>query len=465
MKQSNSAVGYLPEERPGFVKLLLYAIQQVIVMFPATVTVALVTGFQVSTTIFASGLATLCFILITGRKIPLYYGSSFAYLTAIASMCAAEGFEKVDGILPTEAIQYAQFGIIFSGLISIAAGLLVKFFGKKVVETILPASITGPVAMIIGLTLAGNALSDAIPAATEGATTETVAWTVVALVTLLSTILYARYLKGFLGQLPLLLGVLTGSVVAGIFFAAGTNLFREVPAAALDASLWKLGDGSIFAVPAFSLPKVSWTAVAAIMPIAIATIPESTAHMYQLDIYVNDVAKRKGSKKKYDLIGLLDRNLIGDGICDMISGVVGGPAGTNYGENISTMAITKVFSVPVLAVAAVIAMIVSFFTPLIRVIYGIPLAVIGGLEGYLFGAIAAQGIAIMIEKKVDMFSSKNIAVIASIMVIGIGGQYAFGGNIPFFGLQVPCIAGAAIFGIVLNLLLSIGEKKAKAEKE
>ena len=460
----NTAVGYLPEERPGFVKLILYAIQQVIVMFPATVTVALVTGFQVSTTIFASGLATLCFILITGRKIPLYYGSSFAYLTAIASMCAAEGFEKVDGILPTEAIQYAQFGIICSGLISIAAGLLIKFFGKKVVETILPASITGPVAMIIGLTLAGNALSDAVPAATE-VSAETIAWTAVALITLFSTILYSRYLKGFLGQLPLLLGVITGSVVAGTIYATGAaNLFRAVPAAALEASVWKLGDGSIFAVPAFSFPKVSWTAVAAIMPIAIATIPESTAHMYQLDIYVNDVAKRKGSKKKYDLVGLLDRNLIGDGICDMISGVVGGPAGTNYGENISTMAITKVFSVPVLAAASIIAMVVSFFTPLIQVIYGIPLAVIGGLEVYLFGAIAAQGVAIMIDKKVDMFSSKNIAVIASIMVIGIGGQYAFGGNIPFFGLQVPCIAGAAIFGILLNLILSIGEKH-KAAKE
>ena len=460
----NTAVGYLPEERPGFVKLILYAIQQVIVMFPATVTVALVTGFQVSTTIFASGLATLCFILITGRKIPLYYGSSFAYLTAIASMCAAEGFEKVDGILPTEAIQYAQFGIICSGLISIAAGLLIKFFGKKVVETILPASITGPVAMIIGLTLAGNALSDAVPAATE-VSAETIAWTAVALITLFSTILYSRYLKGFLGQLPLLLGVITGSVVAGIIYATGAaNLFRAVPAAALEASVWKLGDGSIFAVPAFSFPKVSWTAVAAIMPIAIATIPESTAHMYQLDIYVNDVARKKGSKKKYDLVGLLDRNLIGDGICDMISGVVGGPAGTNYGENISTMAITKVFSVPVLAAASIIAMVVSFFTPLIQVIYGIPLAVIGGLEVYLFGAIAAQGVAIMIDKKVDMFSSKNIAVIASIMVIGIGGQYAFGGNIPFFGLQVPCIAGAAIFGILLNLILSIGEKH-KAAKE
>ena len=160
----------------------------------------------------------------------------------------------------------------------------------------------------------------------------------------------------------------------------------------------------------------------------------------------------------YSLIDLLDINLIGDGLCDMVSGVVGGPAGTNYGENISTMAITKVFSVPVLMVASVLAMVVSCFTPLIKVIYGIPLAVIGGLEVYLFGAIAAQGIAIMIDKKVDMFSSKNIAVIAAIMVIGVGGQYAFGGNIPFFGAAIPCVAGASIFGILLNALLSIGDK-------
>lgn len=465
MKKQAQAVGYLPEERPTTWKLILYAIQQVIVMFPATVTVALITGFQVSTTIFASGLATLCFILITGKKIPLYYGSSFAYLTAIASMCAAEGFEKVDGILPVEAIQYAQFGIIASGIISILAGLLVRFGGRKSVEKILPPSITGPIAMIIGLTLAGNALGDAIPKV-DVPTPETTGWTVVALVTLLSTILYSKYLKGFLGQLPLLLGALTGCIVAGLFYFIGdTNLFRAMPAVALEASAWKWGDGSIFAVPAFSFPKVSWVAVAAIMPIAIATIPESTAHMYQLDIYVNDVAKKKDKKMKYSLVDMLDRNLVGDGICDMISGLVGGPAGTNYGENISTMAITKVFSVPVIALAAVIAMVISFFTPLIRVIYGIPLAVIGGLEVYLFGAIAAQGIAIMIDKKVDMFSAKNIAVIATIMVIGIGGNYAFGGNIPFFGVQVPCIAGAAVFGILLNFLLSIGEKKEAVTEE
>lgn len=464
--EKHSAVGYLPGETPPIGKLILYALQQVIVMFPATVAVALITGFQVSTTIFASGLATLCFILITGKKIPLYYGSSFAYLTAISSMCAAEGFERIDGILPTVAIQHAQFGIIMSGIISIIAGVIIRFCGRKAVETVLPPAVTGSVAMIIGLTLAGNALGDAIPAKAvneAGAAVVTAQnswWIVVSLVTLLSTIFYSKYLKGFLGQLPLLLGALTGCVFAAVaYFGFDINLFRSMPAAALDASLWKLGDGSIFAVPAFSLPRVSWTAVAAIMPIAIATIPESTAHMYQLDIYVNDVARRKGKKLGYSLVDMLDRNLIGDGICDMISGVVGGPAGTNYGENISTMAITKVFSVAVLAVAAVIAMVISFFTPLIQVIYGIPLAVIGGLEIYLFGAIAAQGIAIMIDKKVDMFSSKNIAIIASIMVIGIGGNYAFGGNIPFFGIDVPCIAGAAIFGILLNLLLSIGEKK------
>ena len=201
------------------------------------------------------------------------------------------------------------------------------------------------------------------------------------------------------------------------------------------------------------------------MPIAIATIPESTAHIYQLDIYINDLAKKKKSTKKYNLADKLGLNLIGDGIGDMVSGFVGGPAGTNYGENISAMAITKVFSTSVLIVAAIIAMIISCFTPLINIIYSLPTAVIGGLEVFLFGAIAAQGMAIMIDKKVDMFSSKNIAVIATIMIIGVGGQYAFGGNIPFFGLDIPCVAGAAIFGILLNLVLSIGPKKRKQIEE
>ena len=485
MNNRNPVVGYLPDERPTTWRLFLYALQQVIVMFPATVTVALITGFQVSTTIFASGLATLFFILITGKKIPLYYGSSFAYLTAIAGLVTSEAImgklspealEQLnawkDGLvatLPMEAVQYAQFGIVMSGFISIIAGLIVRFSGAKAVEKILPASITGPVAMIIGLTLAGNALGDAYTASATFTGDSGLVW-VVSLSTLLSTILFSRYFKGFLGQLPLLLGAGVGCLVAAVIYwiggsTADYNLFDIMTVDTVVAdSTWKLGTGSFFALPAFSLPKISLEAVLAIMPVAIATIPESTAHMYQLDIYVNDIAKKKGSEKKYNLISMLDRNLIGDGIGDMITGFIGGPAGTNYGENISTMAITKVFSVPVLIVAAILAMIISCFTPLIQAIYAIPTAVIGGLEIYLFGAIAAQGIAIMIDKKVDMFSAKNIAVIATIIVIGVGGQYAFGGNIPFFGMDIPCVAGAAIFGILLNLLLSIGEKKEEKEE-
>lgn len=480
MSQQEKVTGYLPDERPPLGKLLLYALQQVIVMFPATIAVALITGFQVSTTIFASGLATLCFILITGRKIPLYYGSSFSYLTAVISLMTSRSImdklspealaqltawqQRLTSVMPAEAIAFAQFGIIMSGFVSIAAGLLIRFSGKDAVEKILPPTVTGPIAMIIGLTLAGTALSDAAPSA-GGAGIMASGWVwAVSLATLLSTVLFSRYLKGFLSQLPLLLGAAVGCAAAGLLYAFGgmeMSLFRKIPEEALSASLWQNG---IFAVPAFTLPKASVAAVLAIMPIAIATIPESTAHMYQLDVYVKDLARKKNREGKYNLTDKLGLNLIGDGLCDMVSGVLGGPAGTNYGENISTMAITKVFSVPVLAVAAVIAMVISFFTPLIKGIYAIPTPVIGGLEIYLFGAIAAQGIAIMIEKKTDMFSAKNIAVIASIMTIGIGGNYAFGGNIDFFGLQVPCIAGAAIFGIFLNLLLSIGEKRKPASQ-
>lgn len=462
MSKKNQVIGYLPDERPPFFKLLLYAIQQVIVMFPATVTVALLTGFHISTTIFASGLATLCFLLITGKKLPLYYGSSFSYLAAIGSLMASEALV---GASLDEKIAVAQFGIIMSGFVSIAAGLIVNRFGKNAVEKALPASVTGPIAMIIGLTLAGNALGDATSTVVDASTGAAAAGDpqlvsnmalLVALITLISTILFSVYLKGVLGQLPLLLGPIVGCIAALIIsLTTGVNLFKQVPA--------DVANAGVFALPHITLPKPSWMAVAAIMPVALATIPESTAHVYQLDIYVNDLAKKKGSDKRYDIESKLGLNLIGDGIGDMVAGAIGGPGGTNYGENISAMAITKVFSIPVLMAAAVIAMIISCFTPLVGAIYSIPTAVIGGLEIFLFGAIAAQGVAIMIDKNVDMFSSKNIAVIASIMIIGLGGQYAFGGNIPFFGIEVPCVAGAAIFGILLNLLLSIGSKKKKQD--
>ena len=443
-------IGYLPDEKPPIWKLILFALQQILVMFPATVLVAILTKFDISTTIFASGLATLCFLLVTRGKIPLFYGSSFSYIAAIVSITSAQGVDL--GTL----ISRAQFGIIMSGLVSIAAGLIINFFGTDKIEFVLPPSVTGSIAIVIGISLAGVAMRNAsgwnlyrMPDSPPAAIT---AYWIVALITLLSTIFFSVYLKGTLGQLPILFGIIVGYIAAVCF-----NLidFAQVLS------------GNIISVPAFALPIPSWAAVVAIMPIAIATIPESTAHLFQLDIYVDHLARQKG-KGSYNIKKKLGTNLIGDGIGDIVSAAVGGPAGTNYGENLSTMAITRNFSVAVLAAAAVITMLMSFFTPLSNIVRSIPNAVVGGVGIYLFGVIGAQGIAIMINRKVDMFDARNLAVIATVLVVGLGGSYGFvsnaspdGGMIPFMGMQLPAIATAALLGIVLNLLLSIGRKKEK----
>ncbi|GHU69416.1 putative uracil permease [Clostridia bacterium] len=452
---SPAVIGYLPDETPSIGKLILFAFQQVLVMFPATVTVALLTGFHVSTTIFASGLATLAFLLVTQGKIPLYYGSSFSYIAAIVGITGATNFGQ---IAPDLLISQAQFGIICSGLVSIVAGLIVSRFGIESIEKVLPPTITGSIALVIGLSLAGTAMtsvagfsssqvgvvSDAIYTRGILSAASTRMW-VAALVTLLSTIIFSVYLKGVWSQLPILLGILVGYVVS-------------IPLGLIDFS--GVFSGAIIAAPHFTLPKVSGTAVLAIMPIAIATIPESTAHLFQLDIYVNDLSKRKG-KGKYNIADKLGLNLIGDGIGDIVASLFGGPAGTNYGENISTMAITHNFSVVMLAVAAVISILLSFVRPLSNIINTVPSAVINGACVFLFGVIAAQGIAIMINKAVDMFDARNLAVIATILIIGIGGSFGFpNGMIPVFGAQLPAIATAALFGIILNLVLSVNRKTA-----
>lgn len=415
--------GYLPEDRPTIGKLLLFALQQIIVMFPATVLVALLTGFHVSTTIFASGLATLAFIFITKGKIPLYYGSSFSYIAAIVGITGASFGTPA----PDALISQAQFGIIMSGLVSIGAGLLIKKLGRDFIERVLPPSVTGPIALVIGISLAGVAM--------QGAAAN---WDL-AILTLLATILFSVYLKGIWGQLPILLGIGLGYLVSIL----GGHV-----------DLTTIFSGAVVAIPHFTLPSISWPAVLAIMPIAIATIPESSAHLFQLDIYVNDLARKMG-KKRHDIGNRLGENLIGDGLGDMISGLVGGPAGTNYGENLSTMAITKNFSVWVLGAAAIISMIMAFFAPLSNLVLSVPGAVINGACIYLFGVIASQGVTIMIEKQLDMFQSRNLAVAAVIIVIGLGGTYGFaGGMIPFYGMQLPAIAVASMFGILLNLVLS-----------
>lgn len=424
-KKATKIMGFLPDDTPPVWKLIFFALQQMVVMFPATVMVALLTGFHVSTTIFASGLATLGFVLVTKGRIPLYYGSSFSYIAAIVGITGVQQGQ----IAPDFLISQAQCGIIASGLVSIIAGIIINQFGREKIEKVLPPTITGSVAIVIGISLAGSAMT--------GAASN---WTA-ALITLLATILFSVYLRGTLGQLPILFGILVGYVAS---WALGIIDFSNITSAA------------IFAAPHFTFPIWSWGAILAIMPIAIATIPESTAHLYQIDLYVNNLAKKLGSKKEYSIAGLLGVNLIGDGLADMIAGAIGGPAGTNYGENNSVMAITKNFSVPVIMLAAVFAIVLSFFGKLAGAVNSVPGAVINGASIYLFGVIGVQGVAIMLSEKVDLFSAKSLAIIATILVIGIGGSFGFpNGMIPFYGAKLPAIATAAVFGILLNLVFLI----------
>jgi uracil permease len=430
-RRGSDEAGLLPDEAPSFGRLIVFALQQFIVMFPATVLVALLTGFHVSTTVFASGFATLGFVLVTGGKIPLYYGSSFSYLAAVMSITAV----KNGAIAPDALISQAQFGIIMSGFVSMLCGFLVIKVGMERINKILPATVTGSIAIVIGIALAGTALGEASNN-----------W-IIAIATLVATIIFSVALKGVAGQLPILFGVVFGYILS---FVMGKVDFTPIASA------------SFIQAPHFTLPSVSWPAVLAIMPIAIATIPESTAHLFQIDIYVNNLAKKRG-EKEYKIADRLGRNLIGDGLGDMLASLFGGPAGTNYGENISTMAITKVFSVPVLIMAAILAIIFSFFGKFAAAVNTIPVPVIGGLSIYLFGVIAVQGVGIMVEKKVDLFDNKSLATISTMLVIGIGGAFAFpNGMIPFYGMQLPAIATAAVWGIVLNACFLIFGKKKKA---
>jgi len=431
-------IGYLPNDRPPLGQAIILGFQHVLTMFPATVLVALLVGFDVGTVLTVSGVATITALilsrLIGGSYIPLYYGSSFSYIAATLALTNAEFATYAGG-----AVQLAQVGIVATGVVNIIVGFLIRYIGKESLDKVLPPVITGSVAAVIGIALAFAALDMA--AAHWG----------VALITLLVTILFSVYLqgKGFIGLLPVLLGAITGYVVSVPF---GLVDFSPVT-----QSAW-------FRIPRFSLPAFgdprAWGAVGTIAVIAIATIPESTAHLYQISLYVDELAARMG-RKRYHLDKLIGLNLILDGLGDLINGMFGGVAGTNYGENNSLMVITRNYSGPALIAGGAIAILLGFVGKLAGLVNSVPLAVTGGLAIYLFGVIGMQGVALMMAEKVNLYDPKQLAIGAVILVIGIGGNIGYGGNLPInilsgiFPDGLPAIATAAVVGIVINAIFLI----------
>ncbi len=441
-------MGYLPNDQPPWGQMILLGLQHVLTMFPATVLCALLTGFHVSTVLSIAGLATIVALLLSkwriGKFIPLFYGSSFSYLAAYLAITNAEyGVPASDELIST-----MQAGILATGVLNIIVGYIIKKVGKAAVDKVLPPIITGSVACVIGVGLGFAALGMA-----------EANWTV-ATITLLGTILFSVYLqgKGFIGMLPILLGAILGYIVSIPF---GLVNFDPV------------GSASWFVAPHITFPSFTGsmvtTAIFSISIMAIATIPESTAHLYQISLYVDRFAEQTG-QEKYELDQHIGFNLILDGIGDFINGMFGSTAGTNYGENNSLMAITRNYSGPVLVTAGAISILLGFIGKLEALVGTVPVAVSGGLAIYLFGVIGMQGIALMVEHKVNLFKPDTLAVGAIIMIVGIGGNIGYpGGFIPItvgdiFPNGLPAIATAAVLGIILNAIFLIFKPPQVAEE-
>jgi len=437
--RERKVMGYLPNDVPPIGQLILLGFQHVLTMFPATVFCALFTGFHVTTVLFVAGMATIVALILSrwgiGKFIPLFYGSSFSYLTAYLAITNAQwGVPASDDLIRT-----MQAGILATGVINIIVGFIIRWVGKEAIDKVLPPYVTGPVAAVIGFGLGFAALDMA-----------SANW-LVAIVTLLVTVLLSVYLRGrgFVGMIPVLLGGIVGYIVA-------------YPFGLVD--LGPLAQASWLTVPHITFPSFSGsmvvTAIFSIAIMAIATIPESTAHLYQISLYVDRFAEETG-REKYHLDKHIGFNLILDGIGDFINGLFGSTAGTNYGENNSLMAITLNYSGPALIAAGAISMLLGFIGKLEALVSSVPIAVSGGLAIYLFGVIGMQGIALMVENRVSLFDPRTLAVGATIMVIGIGGHIGYdGGFLPItipgiFPYGLPAIATGAVAGIVLNAIFLI----------
>jgi uracil permease len=446
--EKKPVIGFLPDDTPPIGAMLSLGFQQFLTMFPATVLVAILTKFDVGITLLASGLGTIIALLVSKRKIPMYYGSSFSYIAVIITVMskfAPDCFNDPTKFYCPEGVQIVQVGIILTAVFEILIGMLIMRAGKAALDRILPPIVTGSMAMVIGIALANAALGNAGNWAAPEAATAT--WSV-AFITLIATILFSVYLqgKGLIGMLPILLGAIFGYLVAIPF---GLVHFDSV------------ANASWLALPKFTFPAFTngeaWGMALSIALIFIATVPESTAHLYQMSLYIDELAAEMG-RKPYNIKELIGLNLIADGSDDLVVGMLGGCAGTNYGENNSLMAITRNYSTAVLMAAGGMAIVFGFFGKLVALVNTMPAAVVGGLSIYLFGVIGMQGVALIQSEKVNLFDPKQLAIGAVILICGIGGNLAlpnavFPFPIPFlFPNGIPAIVFAAIVGIFLNLV-------------
>lgn len=428
MAESNSSV-LMPGDKPPLAKWIPLSFQHVFAMFGATILVPILTGLSTSTALFTAGTGTLLYILITGAKVPAFLGSSFAFIPALIAVGKEYG------------VPYAMGGAIFAGIFYAIVALIVRFAGKKWIDAALPPVVIGSVIIVIGMSLAPTAVSEAFYLNNE----YSLAALSIAAVTLAIAVFATIFLKGFFNTLSILIGLVGGylfTLIMGCFFPAYHLIdFSAVQEAKWFALPFLQYDGSGHAF--WQAPKFNLVAILTFVIVSISTICEHMGDTLTTSKVVGtDFYKDPG----------LHRTLLGDGVATAWAALWGGPPNTTYGENIGVMAITKVYSVWVIGGAAVIAVILSFCQKFGAVIQTIPTPVLGGICTLLYGLIASSGLRTLVDAGVDYQQKRNLTISSVIMVIGIGG-----GVLKFmikdFNFSLGGVALATVVGILLNLII------------
>ena len=418
----------------GYPKILLLGAQHMFAMFGATVLVPVLTGLPVSTTLMFAGIGTLIFHYITKLQVPAFLGSSFAFIGGYLSVKAA-GVEM--GMSEQLALDYACIGVFFAGLVYFLIAMLVKMYGVQKVMRFFPSVVTGPIVIAIGLVLSGNAVENC----------QTNWW--VSMTALGTVILANIWGRGFFKIIPIIMGVVVSYILAICLGEVDFSSLSEVPWLGLPFS-YETTVLAVFDDPDFSFMA---SAILAIMPIAVATIVEHIGDMCAISSTVGiDYLNNPG----------LHRTLTGDGIATSIASFFGAPANTTYGENTGVLNLTRVFDPMVIRLAAILAMVISFCPKFAELIHLMPFATIGGVSLILYGMISAVGIRNLVESKADLTSSRNVIVVATVLVLAIGIKYGANDQIVIGTIKLSGLAVAAIVGVIMNAILP-QEKTVKAE--
>ncbi|TFJ94580.1 solute carrier family 23 protein [Lentibacillus salicampi] len=424
------------QEAPKLQKWIMLSLQHLFAMFGSTILVPFLTGLSPAVALISSGLGTIAYLLITKGKIPAYLGSSFAFIAPIIGASTAGG--------PAGAM----IGTFLAGVVYAVVALFIRFLGLNWLMRILPPIVVGPVIIVIGLGLASTAIDMAmyVPGLDENVYSGT--HFSVALFTLGITIIASIFFRGFLGLIPILIGIVSGYTFALFQGVVDTAAIKAEWLAITSAG--SIGEffTAVFKSPDFIVPFVDYAPfdiisgeiVLLMAPVALVTIAEHIGDQMVLSKVVGrNFIKKPG----------LHRSIMGDGAATVIASFLGGPPNTTYGENIGVLSITRVFSVFVIGGAAVFAVCFGFVGIITATISSIPSAVMGGVSILLFGIIASNGLRMLIDNQVDLSDKRNLVISSVILVIGVGGAFIQLSD----NLQIAGMALSAIIGVLLNLIL------------